>query len=62
MKFAVLADYHYKKGMYIPAVSALECILKRAADEKVDFVIHLGDFSNDYAGSPEVVDLYMCTV
>ena len=59
MKFAVLADYHYKKGMYIPAVSALECILKRAADEKVDFVIHLGDFSNDYAGSPEVVDLYM---
>ena len=59
MKFAVLADYHYKKGLYMPPVSSLENILKRAADAKVDFVIHLGDFSNDYAGSPEVVNLYM---
>ena len=40
MKFAVLADYHYKKGMYIPPVSSLETILKRAADAEVDFVIH----------------------
>lgn len=59
MKFAVLADYHYKKGMYIPAVSALEEILARAADEGAEFVIHMGDFSNDYKGSPEVVGLYM---
>ena len=59
MKFAVLADYHYKKGLYIPPVSSLEAILARAAEAKVDFVIHLGDFSNDYAGSPEVVKLYM---
>ena len=59
MKFAVLADYHYKKGMYIPPVSSLETILARAAEAKVDFVIHMGDFSNDYAGSPEVVDLYV---
>ena len=59
MKFAVLADYHYKKGMYIPPVSSLEKILKRGADANVDFVIHLGDFSNDYVGSPEVINLYM---
>ena len=59
MKFAVLADYHYKKGLYIPPVSSLEKILKRANEACVDFVIHLGDFSNDYAGSPEVVNLYM---
>jgi 3',5'-cyclic AMP phosphodiesterase CpdA len=59
MKFAVLADYHYKKGMYIPPVASLEAILKRAFDAKAEFVIHLGDFSNDYAGSPEVVNLYM---
>ena len=59
MKFAVLADYHYKKGMYIPPVSSLKAILKRAAAAEVDFVIHMGDFSNDYAGSPEVVDLYV---
>ena len=59
MKFAVLADYHYKKGLYIPPVSSLEAILKRAADADADFVIHMGDFSNDYAGSPEVVDLYV---
>lgn len=59
LKFAVLADYHYKKGMYIPPVSSLEAILRRAADADVDFVIHMGDFSNDYAGSPEVVNLYI---
>ncbi len=59
MKFVVLADYHYKKGLYIPPVSSLEAILKRAFEAKAEFVIHLGDFSNDYAGSPEVVDLYV---
>ena len=59
IKFAVLADSHYKKGLYMPPVSSLEAILKRAAEAEVDFVIHMGDFSNDYAGSPEAVELYV---
>lgn len=45
--------------MYITPVSDLERLLARAAEEKVDFVIHLGDFSNDYVGSPEITDLYL---
>jgi len=59
LKFLVFADLHYKRGMYMTPVSSLEKILDRAAREKVDFVIHCGDFSNDYAGSPEITDAYL---
>ena len=44
IKFLVFADTHYKKGLYRTQVSDLEKIMKRAADEKVDFVVHCGDF------------------
>lgn len=59
MKFLVIGDFHYKKHMYISQVSDLERILARAAEEQVDFVIHVGDFSNDYAGSSEIIDLFL---
>lgn len=59
LKFLVFADLHYKKGMYASTVEDLQCILNRAAEEKVDFVIHAGDFSNDYSGSPEIVNAYL---
>ncbi|MBQ8804046.1 MAG: metallophosphoesterase [Tyzzerella sp.] len=59
LTFSVFADFHYKKGMYAATVADLEAILKRASDENVDFIIHAGDFSNDYVGSPEVVNLYL---
>lgn len=59
LKFSVFADFHYKKGMYASTVGDLEAILKRASDENVDFIIHAGDFSNDYIGSPEAVHLYL---
>ena len=55
LKFLVFADLHYKKGMYATTVRDLEVILDRAAQEKVDFVIHLGDLCNDYLGSPEIL-------
>ena len=55
LKFLVFADFHYKKGMYTTTVSDLEAILARAAREKVDFVVHLGDLCNDYLGSPEIL-------
>ena len=59
LKFLVFADLHYKKGMYASTMAHLEAIMQRAHAEKVDFVIHLGDFCNDYAGSPEIVDMYL---
>lgn len=59
VKFLVFADFHYKKGMYTPAVSDLEKIFRRAHDEGAEFVVHLGDFSNDYKGSPEAIDAYL---
>lgn len=57
--FTVLADMHYKKGMYLASVSDLEAILQRAENTNSDFVIHCGDFSNDYQGSPEFVKTFL---
>ena len=45
--------------MYTPQVAHLKQILDRAAENNVDFVLHGGDFCNDYAGSPELIDLYL---
>lgn len=39
-------------------VDHLDKILKRAYDEKVDFVFQLGDFCGNYFGSPEIVKAY----
>lgn len=58
IKFAVFADFHYKKRMYTASVENLEKILFRANQEQVDFVIHAGDMCNDYAGSPELMRAY----
>ncbi|MBQ7931918.1 MAG: metallophosphoesterase [Clostridia bacterium] len=58
LKFLVFADLHYKKGMYTAPVESVRAILDRAKRENVDFVIHCGDFCNDYAGSPEITDAY----
>jgi DNA repair exonuclease SbcCD nuclease subunit len=33
--------------------------MDRARDDRVDFVLHAGDFSNDYQGSPELVKKYL---
>lgn len=54
LKMAVFADFHYRKFAYPGTLRDLDVILKRAADEQVDFVIHAGDFSNNYHESPEL--------
>jgi hypothetical protein len=59
LKFLVFSDSHYKKGMYRTQVEDLEQILRRAHEEQVDFVVHAGDFSNDYQGSPEFLNAYL---
>ena len=58
IKFCVFSDFHYKKRMYAASLDGLEHILNRANREQVDFVIHAGDFCNDYAGSPELMRAY----
>ena len=59
IKFLVFADTHYKKGTYRTQVSDLEKIMKRAADSGAQFVVHCGDFSNDYIDSPEFLRAYL---
>jgi len=59
LKLAVFSDFHYKKRMYAAKVSDLWKILDRAYENHVDFVVHAGDFCNDYAGSPELINTYL---
>lgn len=59
LSFLVFADLHYKKGMYAVKVQHLKQIMKRAYENHMDFVLHAGDFSNDYSGSPEIVKTYL---
>lgn len=59
LSFALFADLHYKKGMYAVRVDDLKQIMNRAYEKNVDFVIHAGDFCNDYQGSPEIVKEYI---
>ena len=58
MKFLLFADLHYHPAAYASTVGYLEQLLKRAADEQVDFVIHAGDFCNDYATCPQIIKAY----
>lgn len=59
LKFLLFADFHYKKGVYPMAVEHLDTIMKKAHENGVDYVIHCGDFCNDYVGSPEIVNAYI---
>lgn len=57
--FELLADLHYKQGMYISSVADLQTILDRAQAAGADFVMQMGDFSNDWKGSPELTNAYL---
>lgn len=59
VKFLVFSDLHYKKGMYIATIRDVNTIFKRAADNKVDFIIQAGDLCNDFLGSPELLKAYL---
>ena len=59
LKFVIFSDFHYKKGMYASTVDHMKQILARAADADASFVIHCGDFCNDYSGSPELMKTYL---
>ena len=53
LKFLVFADFHYSKNGYPSTIAQLEQILARGEREKVDLVLHAGDFANNYKASPE---------
>ncbi len=59
LTFTMFSDFHYKQGMYIQRVSDLETILKRAEDSSSAFIMSGGDFCNDFAGSPELINTYL---
>ena len=56
VKIAFFSDLHYKKGMYASTVEDLDKIIERAHDNDVDFIMHGGDFCNDYSDAPEMVN------
>ena len=62
IKFALFADLHYGENIYLTSVSDLNEILDRANENNVDFIIHAGDFCNDYIGSPEITNRYLKNV
>ncbi|MBR6058658.1 MAG: metallophosphoesterase, partial [Victivallales bacterium] len=59
LTFAVFSDFHYKKGMYASPIAGMQAIVDRAAQANVAFMIHGGDFCNDYKGSPELMNAYL---
>lgn len=59
MKFTVFADLHYKKGMYAASVDDLNTIFERANAYRSEAVLSMGDFCNDFRGSPEIVNSFL---
>lgn len=57
--FSVLADLHYKKGMYPACVSDLETVLSGSAEQGAELILQLGDLCNDYIRSPELMNAYL---
>ena len=56
LKFTVFADFHYKEGMYLSPISDIEEIVNFSHENGVDFILHAGDYCNDYLGSPEAIN------
>lgn len=58
IKFSVFADLHYREGNWNRAAERLEEILARAEREKVDFIMHCGDFCHNVIAARPVIDRY----
>ena len=56
IKFALFSDLHYCENLYLTSLADMDRILERANENKVDFVIHAGDFCNNYSESPEITN------
>ena len=59
VKFAVFADFHYKKNMRIESPDDLRAVMKRAHENGAEFVLNMGDLCNDCLRSPEIYETYL---
>ncbi len=57
--FTLLADFHYKAGMYSTSMADLRQILDRADKTNSNFIMSAGDMCNDLKGSPELTNTYL---
>jgi DNA repair exonuclease SbcCD nuclease subunit len=58
LTFSLFSDFHYKAGMYMSSIEDMQAILDRAHKANAAFILHAGDFCNDYKGSPELMRAY----
>jgi hypothetical protein len=60
IEFAAFGDYHYNSGQYTSQLSDLKAIMDKAKTlrngQGADFVLSLGDFTNNMLGSKEVTN------
>ena len=56
--FSLFADFHYRNKFYMSSIKDMENIMEKAYKNDVDFVVQLGDFCDDYLGSPEITKAY----
>ena len=59
VKFTLFSDLHYIKEYYACTPMHLQQIIDRAHESGSEFMMQLGDFSNDIIGSREVVTMYL---
>ena len=59
VKFSVCADYHYMPNHYPIGTDGLNDIIKRATDNKVDALIHCGDFIIDTKNGKKARDIFI---
>ena len=57
LKFTAIGDFHYRKKMYAASVEDMKKIVENSYEEKVDFILHLGDLCTDYTNSPELLSI-----
>lgn len=58
VKFSVFADLHYREGNWNQAAERLEEILARASRQKVDFIMHCGDFCHNVKIARPLIERY----
>ncbi|MBQ5929695.1 MAG: metallophosphoesterase, partial [Clostridia bacterium] len=57
--FSLFSDFHYVEGTYMSSMADMQSILDKAKANNADFIIHAGDFCNNYSGSPELFKTYL---
>lgn len=56
--FSLFADLHWREGDWAGCEERLDAIIRRAADEHAEFIIHCGDFCHDVAAARGMIAKY----